>query len=205
LKDYWNEEGIDCKGLEDMDLKAFIQLFNNHTDIKSKMDVEVSIRLAQAHKRIGELVQQLDEKKQECELLQESVNNVANELRETEIVKRQLRESESGLKIQGEQLIEVKVKLADTLSDLDMEKKVTAELSKSLDFLVAERAGLISEVIPYACRALLDSPELGRVLAEVISANRDDERAMVLKDLSDKGQVDLSLCTSFKADTEAAI
>jgi len=66
LKDYWNEEGIDCKSLEEMDLKAFIQLFNNHADIKSKMDVEVSIRLAQAHRRIGELVQQLDEKKQEC-------------------------------------------------------------------------------------------------------------------------------------------
>ena len=146
----------------------------------------------------------MNEKSQECSLLQESVSNVDNELREAEVIKRQLREAESGLKIQGEQFVETKAKLADALSDLDMEKKVSIELSKSLDALVVERTGLITEVIPYACRTLLDSPELGKILAEVISANRDDERSLVLKDLSDKGQIDLS-STSFKTDTEAAI
>ena len=68
-------------------MEAFLQLFNKHADVKSNMDAAISIRLSHAHIRIGELTSQLNEKSQECSLLQESVNNVDTELREAEVIK----------------------------------------------------------------------------------------------------------------------
>ena len=106
----------------------------------------------------------------------------------------------------------MKEKLAQSLSelgavktDLDIEKTLVREMTQQVMEHDAERAGLITEVIPYACRALVDSDEVGQWLGPVISANRDEERALVLEEFQALGLVDLATRPDYVSDASVGI
>lgn len=144
-------------------------------------------------------------KKQECVELRANAEEANLKVKQAEegmkqvgLLKTMLKESETAIKVQDEELKNVKSKLAQSLSELGQEKanadmslSMVEELTRKVQELGAERAGLITEVILYVCRALVDSDELGQWIGQVISCNRDDERAMILKEFGEKGLVNL--------------
>ena len=212
-EDVWYErtprEAEQLRGLEECDPQRFVEIFNSDHLRHVKVASVASVRLAENAAELERLRKALEEKSRDCEAI---ARQAAEDLRQVDELRRKVRDGETAIKIQDEELRIVKEKLAQSLSelgavktDLDIEKTLVREMTQQVLEHDAERAGLITEVIPYACRALVDSDEVGQWLGPVISANRDEERALVLEEFQALGLVDLATRADYVSDASAGI
>jgi len=222
-EDVWYEktpkEMEQLRGLEECELSRFVEIFNKQYLQHNKVASVASIRLAECAAELERMRKSLADKNKECEILAATVGEadirareMAEDIKQVEMLKTRVREGEVAIKVQNEELRVTKDKLAQSLSklgvmkvDLDIERTLVKELTQQVQDHDAERAGLITEVIPYACRALVDSDEVGQWFGPVISANRDEERAIILREFHLKGWVDLSAQTDYVEDATAKI